>query len=151
CATTPPPWSGSRATSSASCARPRSSSSSRRSADEVTRRRGSVRLWYRPTVPIDLGRRLIASGIVSPVEVEAALFLAVVRGVPFSRALIDRGAISERALEEELGRRDGLALRTVSGNPELMGRLPAAMCRRLGAVPTRIDASSGAVDVAAAD
>jgi len=88
---------------------------------------------------------------VSPEEVEAALFLCVVRGVPFPRALVDRGALSERALEEELGRRGGLALRQVSGVPELMARLPPAMCRRLGAVPARHDAFTGTVDVAAAD
>ena len=43
--------------------------------------------WYRSGVSIDLGRRLIAAGLVSPDEVEAALFLSVARGVPFARAL----------------------------------------------------------------
>ncbi|AUX43257.1 hypothetical protein SOCE26_047010 [Sorangium cellulosum] len=98
---------------------------------------------------LDLGRLLVSAGAVSKAEVEAALFVAVLRGISFPRALIDRAAITERALEEELERRGGLALRQVVGARELVARLPRAMCRRLGAVPIRMDA--GAVDVAAAD
>lgn len=100
---------------------------------------------------IDLGRRLIAAGVVPPEEVEAALFLSVVRGVPFARVLLDRGALSERGLEEELERVGGLGLRQVAGAAEIVARLPRAMCRRLAALPTRVDPASGAVDVAAAD
>lgn len=102
-------------------------------------------------MPIDLGRRLITAGVVPPEEVEAALFLAIVRGIPFARALVDRGALTERGLEEELERRGGLALRNVVGIPELVARLPRAMCRRLCAIPTRLDPYTGTVDVAAAD
>ena len=50
-------------------------------------------------MPIELGPRLIAAGLVVPEEVEAALFLSVLRGIPFTRALIDRGAITERDLK----------------------------------------------------
>ncbi|WP_437594169.1 hypothetical protein [Sorangium sp. So ce1000] len=100
---------------------------------------------------LDLGRLLISAGAVSKAEVEAALFVAVLRGIPFPRALIDRAAISERALEDELERRGGLALRQVVGARDLVARLPRAMCRRLGAVPIRIDPGAGTVDVAAAD
>lgn len=100
---------------------------------------------------IDLGRRLIAAGLVPPEEVEAALFVSVARGVPFARVLIDRGAITERGLEEELERLGGLGLRQVAGAAELVARLPRAMCRRLAALPTRIDPHTGAIDVAAAD
>jgi hypothetical protein len=102
-------------------------------------------------VSIDLGRRLIAAGLVSPEEVEAALFLAVARGLPFPRVLIDRGAISERGLEAELERVGGLGLRQVDGAPEVVKRLPRAMCRRLAALPTRVDPATGTIDVAAAD
>lgn len=102
-------------------------------------------------VSIELGRRLIAAGVLSPEELEAALFLAVVRGISFPRALIDRGVITERGLEEELGRRGGLGLRNVVAVAELMSQLPPAMCRRLAAVPTRLDPYTGTVDVAAAD
>jgi hypothetical protein len=66
------------------------------------RRAGHGRSGIVRRVSIDLGRRLIAAGLVSPEEVEAALFVAVARGVPFTRVLIDRGAVSERVLEEEL-------------------------------------------------
>jgi len=102
-------------------------------------------------VAVELGRRLISSGVVAPDEIEAALFLSVVRGVPITRALVDRGALPERLLEEELARRGGVALRHVVGNAELMAQLPRAMCRRLAAVPTRVDAYTGTVDVAASD
>ncbi len=100
---------------------------------------------------IDLGRRLIAAGLVSPEEVEAALFLSVAKGVPFPRVLLDRGAVSERNLEDELDRVGGLGLRQVAGAAELWARVPRAMCRRLAALPTRVDPATGTVDVAAAD
>ncbi|MFO0757673.1 MAG: hypothetical protein U0359_14345 [Byssovorax sp.] len=100
---------------------------------------------------IELARRLISAGIVAPDEVEAALFLSVVRGVPLCRVLIDRGAVSERVLEDELERLGGLGLRQVVGASDLVARLPKAMCRRLAALPTRVDAITGIVDVAAAD
>jgi hypothetical protein len=100
---------------------------------------------------IDLGRRLIASGAAPRDKVQAALFLSVVRGIPFTRALVDRGAITERELDEELSRYAGLALRHVAGAPDLVAKLPRAMCRRLCALPTRIDLFTGTVDVAAAD
>jgi len=100
---------------------------------------------------IDLGRRLIASGAAPRDKVQAALFLSVVRGIPFTRALVDRGAITERELDEELSRYAGLALRHVAGAPDLVAKLPRAMCRRLCALPTRIDPFTGTVDVAAAD
>jgi hypothetical protein len=107
--------------------------------------------WYRRAVSIDLGRRLIAAGIVPPEEVEAALFLSCVRGAPFVRVLLDRGAVSARGLEEELERVGGLGLRQVVGSEDLVARLPRAMCRRFAALPVRVDNVTGTVDVAAAD
>ena len=104
-----------------------------------------------PRVSIDLGRRLIAAGVVPPEEVEAALFLSCVRGVPFARVLLDRGALSARALEDELERVGGLGLRQVVGSTDLVARLPRAMCRRLAALPVRVDNVTGTVDVVAAD
>jgi hypothetical protein len=102
-------------------------------------------------VSIDLGRRLISAGLVSAEEVEAALFFSVARGVPFARVLLDRGALTERGLEEELERVGGLGLRQVAGASEIVARLPRAMCRRLAALPTRVDPATGTIDVAAAD
>src|SRR5262249_10487557 len=116
-------------------------------ADET----GDGSFWYRRGVSIDLGRRLIAAGMVAPREVEAALFISVARGVPLERVLLDRGAISERALEEELDRTGGLGLRRVVYATELVARLPKAMCRRLAALPTRLDPESNTVDIVAAD
>ncbi|MBL9027512.1 MAG: hypothetical protein JNL21_35300 [Myxococcales bacterium] len=99
---------------------------------------------------VDLARRLLASGAVSSRDVEAALYLSVVRGVSLSRALVDRGVLSERALEDELSRKAGLPLRQVSLDPELVARLPRGMCRILAAVPLRLD-SAGVAEVAAVD
>ncbi len=86
-----------------------------------------------------------------PEEVEAALFLSCVRGVPFARVLLDRGAVSPSGLEEELERVGGLGLRQVAGSADLVARLPRAMCRRLAALPVRVDNVTGTVDVVAAD
>src|SRR5687767_237741 len=99
-------------------------------------------------VTLDLARRLLASGAVGARDVEAALYLSVVRGVSLARALVDRGVLGERALEEELSRKAGLPLRQVTPDPDLVARLPRGMCRILAAVPLRTDAS-GIVEVAA--
>ncbi len=99
---------------------------------------------------VELSRRLLASGIPSA-DIEAALFLSVARGIPVARALIDRGVVTERALEEELGRWAGIALRQVTVATDLWARLPMSMCRRLGALPVRLDSATGTVEVAAID
>src|SRR5689334_6944058 len=83
--------------------------------------------------------------------VQSALLLSVVRQIPFTRALVDRGAITEAELDEEIARHAGPGLRHVMGSAELVAKLPRAMCRRLCALPTRIDPFTGMVDVAAAD
>src|SRR5262245_1037028 len=65
-------------------------------------------------VTLDLARRLLASGAVTARDVEAALYLSVVRGVSLPRALVDRGVLGERALEDELSRKAGLPIRQVA-------------------------------------
>lgn len=100
---------------------------------------------------LDLTRRLLASGAVAPRDIEAALYLCVVRGVSLARALVDRGVLGERALEEELERRAGPPLRQVSPASELVDKLPRGMCRMLAAIPVRFDAASGVTEVAAVD
>lgn len=100
---------------------------------------------------VDLGRRLVTAGLVSPGEVEAALFISVVRGTPLTRVLLERGAITERALEEEIERAFELSQRRVMAVAELVAQLPKAMCRRLAAVPTQLDPDTNTVDIAAAD
>jgi len=102
-------------------------------------------------VSVELGRRLIAANLVTREKVQAALLLSVVRGIPFTRALVDRGAITEAELDEEIARYAGPGLRHVQGAPDLVAKLPRAMCRRLCALPTRLDPFTGTVDVAAAD
>ncbi|MDI3286316.1 hypothetical protein [Polyangium sp. 15x6] len=100
---------------------------------------------------VELGRRLIAANLVTREKVQAALLLSVVRGIPFTRALVDRGAITEAELDEEIARYAGPGLRHVQGAPDLVAKLPRALCRRLCALPTRLDPFTGTVDVAAAD
>lgn len=99
---------------------------------------------------VELSRRLLAAGVPSA-DIEAALFLSVARGIPMARALVDRGVVNERTLEDELSRWGGIAVRQVSPAPELWARLPMSMCRRLGAVPLRVDAASATLEVAAID
>ncbi len=103
-----------------------------------------------PGVTTELARRLLASGAVATRDVEAALYLSVVRGVSLPRALVDRGLLSERALEEELGRKGGLPVRQVAPDPDLAARLPVGMCRMLAAVPLRED-PSGVIEIVAVD
>jgi len=92
----------------------------------------------------------MSGGAVQARDIEAALYLSVVRGVSLARALVDRGVLSERELEEELSRRAGVPLRQVSPAPDLVAKLPPGMCRMLAAVPLRVD-SAGVVDLAAID
>ena len=81
---------------------------------------------------------------------EATLYLSVVRGVSVPRALVDRGIMSERALEDELSKRSGSPLLQVRADPALVGRLPRGLTRMLAAVPVGTDAA-GVVELAAVD
>ena len=69
---------------------------------------------------LELSRRLLATGTITAREIEATLYLSVVRGVSVPRALVDRGIMSERGLEEELSKRSGSALRLVHADPDLV-------------------------------
>ena len=86
-----------------------------------------------------------------PEDVEAALFHSVLRGLPFMRALLDRGAIREHELEKELERGGEIAVRDVEIDRTLYDRLPMGMCRRFAAVPVRYDAGENMAEIAAAD
>ena len=66
------------------------------------------------------------------------------------RALVDRGIMSERALEEELSRRSGAPFRQVQADSALVARLPRGLCRMLAAVPLGTDAA-GVVELAVVD
>lgn len=102
-------------------------------------------------VTIELARRLLVGGAVTPRDLEHAFLFSFARGLPFARALIDRGAITERALEEEIARFAGPALRQIAPAVEWVHRLPSSMCRRMGAVPIRFDASTQTVEIASID
>ncbi|MBK8257609.1 MAG: hypothetical protein IPK82_33685 [Polyangiaceae bacterium] len=98
-----------------------------------------------------LATRLIASGAVSTADAEAALLSSLARRIPFVRALIDTGTVSEAVLDQELEALGGIGLRQVTGMPELVNRLPPHFCRRMGVLPVRVDHAARVVEVAAAD
>jgi hypothetical protein len=100
---------------------------------------------------VELGRRLLGSGALRPQDLKAAMLLHVSSGVPFVRALLELGAVSEQALEEEFARSDVPALDGVIPLAALMDELPPTLCQSLMAVPVRRDPRTGTVVVAAVD
>ncbi|MBK9263414.1 MAG: hypothetical protein IPM54_26870 [Polyangiaceae bacterium] len=100
---------------------------------------------------VELGRRLLASELVTRENVRDALLLSELRGISLPRALIERGIVTEAELDDEIARLAGPGLRYVQGSVELVAKLPRSMSRRLCALPTRTDPLTGVVDVAAAD
>ena len=100
---------------------------------------------------IELGRRLIAAGAVHPSEIEAAFYRQLVAPMPFVRALLELGHVTEEVLEQELANRMVPFLATIVPLPAIVEELPNQMCRRLMAVPVRRDPRTGLVDVAAVD
>lgn len=71
--------------------------------------------------------------------------------MPFVRALLELGHITEEALEQELASGMVPFLATIVPLPALVDELPNQMCRRLMAVPVRRDPRTGLVDVAVVD
>lgn len=99
---------------------------------------------------VELARRLIESGV-PLADIEAALLLVVERGLPLPEALAERDPRLLAKVEQELSRSELPSVLTVRASPELYGRLPAGMCRRLLAVPVHVDPRTGRVDVAAVE
>ncbi len=99
----------------------------------------------------DLSRRLLDAGLIDDDELEAALFLAWMREIHVLRALVERGSVHESQIVEEASRLGQLPMRQVVPASDLVARLPVGTCRRLSAVPTRLDPISGEVDAAALD
>ena len=99
---------------------------------------------------VELARRLIESGV-PLADIEAALLLVVERGLSLTEALAERDSGLLSRVEQELSRSELPSVLTVRASPELYGRLPAGMCRRLLAVPVHVDPRTGRVDVAAAE
>lgn len=98
----------------------------------------------------ELARRLIHSGA-SPVQVEAALFEAVQRGVSLTQAVNELYPELVELLERALDRSDFPSVLTVRPQAELVRLLPIGMCERLLAVPVLRDSRTGRVDVASVD
>ena len=99
---------------------------------------------------VELARRLIESGV-PLADIEAALLLVAVRGLPLSEALAERDAGLAARIDQELARSELPSVLTVRASPELYARLPEGMCRRLLAVPVHVDPRTGRVDVAAVE
>lgn len=99
---------------------------------------------------VELARRLIESGV-PLADIEAALLLVAVRGMPLSEALAEREPGLLARVEQELGRSELPSVLTVRVSPELFARLPSGMCRRLLAVPVHVDPRTLRVDVAAVE
>ncbi len=100
---------------------------------------------------LELGRHLLASGAINCAQLQSALFACLSRSVTLVRALIDQGAITPQALEQELSRADIPAIRSVAPLAHLAATLPPAMCCSLLAVPIRVDPVTATVDVAVVD
>ncbi len=100
---------------------------------------------------VQLAGRLLRSGLVPEADVQAALHAVVMRGVPFIVALSDRGDDIARILDRELSRLDTPVVNSPRPVGSLMESLPQGMCERLLAVPVRLDARAGLVEVAAVD
>lgn len=98
---------------------------------------------------MELARRLLAAGLVSPAELGKALLLAEQEALPFALALVQAGVLTEAELEGELASGVGLPLRAVQPSFPLCARLPPHAARRLGVVPVRRDPVTGVVDAVA--
>jgi len=101
-------------------------------------------------VTVELARRLIESGV-PLADIEAALLLVAVRGVPLSEALAERDPGLLARIDQELQRSELPSVLTVRASPELHARLPSGMCERLLAVPVHVDPRTGRVDLAAVE
>lgn len=99
----------------------------------------------------DLSRRFLDAGVIDEAELEAALFLAWMREIHVLRALVERGSVQEQQIVDEASRLGQLPMRHVAPAADLVARLPPGTCRRLFALPTRVDPISGVIDAAALD
>lgn len=106
---------------------------------------------YGAGVAVVLGRALVAEGLVASRDLEAALYVALLRGVHLARALIDRGALRPSDLERALERPGELFISRVAPVRDLYDALPRGLCKRLYALPIRLDGLTRTVDVATLD
>jgi len=99
----------------------------------------------------ELTKALLVEEVASRRAIAEALFASVNGGVPFLQALVDSGATTPDVLARYLARSDAPFLRQVVPVYELVDRLPRGLCARLLAIPVRLDAITGTVDVVVAD
>ncbi|WP_394847904.1 hypothetical protein LZC95_10620 [Pendulispora brunnea] len=102
-------------------------------------------------MPYELGRALLLSEAVTPAALARALFIVATEGAPLPRVLVAFNFITPEKLEEELARAEAPSVQNVVPVQELVDALPPGLCSRLLALPIRIDAFTGTVDVAVAD
>lgn len=100
---------------------------------------------------LSLTRTLLLEEIASKQAVGRALFAAVTQDVPFLRALIDTGVVSEPVLARYLGRSDAPSIKHVAPMYELAAQLPRGLCARFLAIPVRRDPVTGTIDVVVAN
>lgn len=100
---------------------------------------------------IHLSRALLLSDAITPDTLARALFASIKQQIALERALVETGAIDELRLQEELARWDGPVIQSVVPVPDLVQRLPKGLCKRLLALPIRLDPRTGTIDVAVAD
>lgn len=99
----------------------------------------------------DVARSLLHDDAADRRALGAAIARSVNTGVPLLEALLASGAAPPEIVARHLARTATPFLRTVAPARELVARLPLGLCERLLAVPVRLDAITGTVDVAVAD
>lgn len=99
----------------------------------------------------ELTKALLFEEAAPPAKIAEALFASVMGSVPLVQALIESHALSLDVLSRHLERSGAPFLTHVVPIVELAGRLPPGLCARLLAIPVRVDAITGTVDVAMAN
>lgn len=99
----------------------------------------------------ELPRSLLLEEAAAPRALGDALARSVNERIPLVKAILDAGAASGEVVARHLARSDAPFLRQVAPALDVIDRLPPGLCERLLAVPVRLDAITGTVDVVVAD
>lgn len=100
---------------------------------------------------IRLGQALVARGVLSPRDLDAALFESLARGEPLARRLIASGAVRPEQLDVATSRPGEITVSRAPPDAALAARLPEGLCQRLLVVPLRLDPLLGEALFAALD
>lgn len=98
-----------------------------------------------------LTQALLVEEVAPRSAIAEALLSSVAGAVPRLHALVHAGAASPEVLTQYLARSEAPFVRQVVPVADLVERLPRGLCARLLAVPIRLDAITGTVDVAVAN